>query len=201
MKIFMRNGKPILRNGKFVTGDCCCGCESDVRCGLPHTAIDLSDPSVVSGTGQGLTASDRPTLTLSFMPNGGGEAGTKSTVQIARFSTAWRWTIETNPEPTWGHNCYDKCSSRVRTSYLKWAGDPNVELFEYGTLTLRLETAADARFVMNVTVLRSYLSEVTNKADGLSYRAARYNPPNGDSFTMSVENSNYAQIGIGQRFN
>lgn len=136
MTIYTRNGHPIVKNVngvyKLVTGDCCCGCESDSRCGLPHAVIELSFVGT-SISGQ-IKENTRATLSLSFSAH-----ETIQTIDRNADGTYGNWIAGSAAE--WSVSCTrQECDSSSKTAKLVWSDNasvPDIDLREYGVVTIR----------------------------------------------------------------
>lgn len=202
MTIYTKNGKPILKdvNGvyKLVTGDCCCGCESDSRCRLPHFELDFTDSSI----GGSPSTSEVPTLTMRFIPLNG-QGGELSTVQELRYDAEkdeWKWFVVTNPEPTEDTTCTaDECENVKRTNHVGWNYSPNIKLYGLGELQFAFSgTQYGVSVSLEAAVTHSYMTAASYD-DGSTtkiYRAARYNPPDGSSFTITIPGGTSKTVSI-----
>lgn len=184
MTIYTKNGKPILKNVngvyKLVTGDCCCGCASDSRCGLPHAVIELSFVGD-SISGQ-IKTNTRATLSLSFSAH-----ETIQTIDRNADGAYGDWIADEAAE--WSVRCTRQgCDSSSKTAKLVWTQTdsvPDIDLREYGVVTIRFtgepassQTIPKAR--MNANVRRAFKSIIRDDD----------NPPadyvQGDSFEFDV---------------
>ena len=136
MTIYTKNGKPILKNVngvyKLVTGDCCCGCELDNRCGLPHAVIELS--FVGESISGDINTNTSATLSLSFSAH-----ETIQTIVRKADGTYEDWIAGSAAE--WSVPCTrQKCQGSSKTAKLVWSDDtsvPDIDLREYGVVTIR----------------------------------------------------------------
>ena len=155
MTIYMRGGKPIIKNGGFVTGDCCCGCDLDNRCGSPHVEIDLSGQSSSGAIIKGAQA----TIRMSF-----DNRETSQMITRKNDGSYSSWSVD-KPGKEWDVSCdRDVCKKKTRKAWIDFTKKPNACLREYGTLFLSFtgtaESSSEPAVSYDFTVTHQYLGRV-----------------------------------------
>lgn len=185
MSLYTKNGKLIVKseNGvlKLVTGDCCCGCESPSKCGLPHTVVELF---IVSASGTWADPNGHVDVSLSFTLSG---AQTEKGMVVIRGTptateTAWAVLEEHGPF-SWATNCpTDKCSTSSRTSHVRMlSADPELDVYSLGVARIDVQSSRGAfqegaTITMTADVTRTFQTKILDPE--ATFRRA------GDQFTM-----------------